>query len=681
MNDSEGPKQGGKAVPVADRDPAPTFAPGDFMGRTFMGGIKLSGRTGLFVVIGLVCLAIGGAGLFRAQQDLAATQRQLAKSYELASKVDTVGLTAWQIRAEGISLRHRTPGNTTEAAEAHITKAIELGHLLDEMYTDADNAAADEHITTVREAVAQYAEAYSALAGGAPQPNPVNASDMARGLRNAADNLQNRLVEVNIVSLTKIVADMRLAEAAFIKTGNASHLIAINDAQSDFVRLLPTVPLTEAEAADLETLMQTYQNRLTEYAKTKLTAPDNTARLDEIFAYMTSSIDALKAYSGQRLAASLRKETRVRDFYLPLIASIGAALLLIVLLAGTFILGSITGPVAAAAQAGRRIAEGDIDVIVWGLGNDDETGDIAKAFSILKVRLGEIAAIRESVEKAKSEAERGRAATEEAAWLRHDLESMKAELVKGQAAITEVTLLHKVIEAMRSEHRESAALASDANDRALREAKERPTEAAPGQETENPDLNTISQISQQVAQSSQSVTAAAEEAERTGTLIRSLNDAFKRVDDIEPLIKSIGEQADLLWVSPAGDGHGEPPSGGDLVTFTPDQRGDEEGASGMRMESSISRRFDIIRATASQMTWALRDINGVILEARNLALTIAQTTSAEALDVTTDLLEQSENLRYMLDSLVHKMRDQLFDEATESDGQTDPDQPTDRDGF
>ena len=670
-NEPEETTQEGETSPVSRRDPASAFAPGDFMNRTFMGGRKLSSRTSLFVLIGLACLAIGGFGLFRAQQDLAAAQEQLAKAYRLASQIDAVASTAWQIRAEGIRLQQNKAGNTPEATEAHITKAIELGRTLDDMYAYFDTATQGEHITTVREAVAQYAEAYSALATDPEETPAIDAPDLSEAVLTAANLLQNRLVEVNIISLTKTVADMRQAETAFMKTGQARHLIAINDSQDAFLRLLSMVPLTEADTADLKKLMLSYQHRLTEYAKSRLSKSSGTRRLDEIFFYMTPSIDALKSYAGKHLAANLRNGVSVRDYYLPLIASIGAALLLIVILTGTFILGSITGPVAAAAQVGRRIAEGYNDDVVLGLGNDDETGDIAKAFSILKVRLGEIAKIRDSVEKAKSEAERGRAATEEAAWLRHDLESMKSELAKGQAAIQEAVLLHKVIEAMRSDYQESAAMTPDADDRAKRAAEKRPAPEPVDEEPETPDLDTISQISQQVAQSSQSVTLAAEEAERTGALIRNLSDASKRVTGIEPLIKTIGDQADLLWVSPAGGGPSETSPSGNLVMFTPDQRSDDEHASGLRMESSIGRRFDIIRATASQMTWALRDINDVILETRSLALTIAQTTSAEALHVTTDLLEQSENLRFMLDSLVHKMRDQLFEDTAEAPRQTD----------
>jgi hypothetical protein len=53
----------------------------------------------------------------------------------------------------------------------------------------------------------------------------------------------------------------------------------------------------------------------------------------------------------------------------------------------------------------------------------------------------------------------------------------------------------------------------------------------------------------------------------------------------------------------------------------------------------------------------------MIKDSREVALDIARLSSAEALEVTTDLLQQSENLRGMLDNLVNQMQDQVIDET------------------
>ena len=172
-----------------------------------------------------------------------------------------------------------------------------------------------------------------------------------------------------------------------------------------------------------------------------------------------------------------------------------------------------------------------------------------------------------------------------------------------------------------------------------------------------------------MALSSQSVTQAAEEAERTGTLIRNLGDATTKIESVEEWLDDISEQADLLIVSTPRREPGDDGDDSNLVVLTPEFQS-PEAPGGPGNDDAIGRRFDSIRKVAGQANWAIRDIAKSIEEAKEIALDIAKSSSAEALEVTTDLLEQSESLRTMLDKLVHRMQTQLFEEG-------DPSQPSD----
>jgi hypothetical protein len=249
------------------------------------------------------------------------------------------------------------------------------------------------------------------------------------------------------------------------------------------------------------------------------------------------------------------------------------------------------------------------------------------------------------MEKAKVEAERGRAASAEAEWLRRDLESMKAEADKGKLAITEVALLRKILDATT----DNINLKQIGENKTPDKVSENIIQPSAINEANNDSsLDKISTISRQVARSSEHVTAAAEEAERTGTLIRNLSDTSEKIDTLEALINVIGEQADMLVVNTPENA--SDPNLVVLNSFPENPRG-------------VARRFDIIRSTSSQATWAIRDIGAVIRASREVALDIARLSSADALEVTTDLLQQSENLRGMLDSLVNKMQGQVSDET------------------
>jgi len=134
-------------------------------------------------------------------------------------------------------------------------------------------------------------------------------------------------------------------------------------------------------------------------------------------------------------------------------------------------------------------------------------------------------------------------------------------------------------------------------------------------------------------------------------LIRNLSDASGKIGAIESLIALIGEQSDMLVIN-------APPQNPDtnLVILNGDAR-----SNGDTNSDAIAQRFEAIRAAASKANWAVRDIGALIRDSRDVALDIARLSSSEALEVTTDLLQQSENLRGMLDNLVNKMQDQITD--------------------
>ena len=268
--------------------------------------------------------------------------------------------------------------------------------------------------------------------------------------------------------------------------------------------------------------------------------------------------------------------------------------------------------------------------------------------------LGEAAQLRNDLANASAEIESGET---EVARLRSEVEALGAEVEKSEATVIEAALLRMDLESTKAEleHAEALAKSGLAKTQEDLEPVEAPlagTGSPPPAEEAPPD--TISLISKQVAMSSESVSSAAYEAERTGTLIRGLFAAAERVGEVEKLLATINEQTNLLVFKPgATDGRG----GGEadnLVVLNSDQISASEQA-GLG-EDAIGQRFDIIRSTAGRITWAVRDLGGTIDSVKGIAMEIAETSSAEAMKVTTELLEQSEHLREMLDTLVNRIQ-------------------------
>ncbi len=613
--------------------------------RTFLGGLSLGARSSLFALLGVALFAAAAVGLQYADRTLEEADARFLAAVELQSLTSGVERDIWRIRSEMESLPLNAGADDagTAAIQEHLAFADGLGARLDRLYRHPAATAVSEQVSTLREAVAQYAEQFR-QAGDQAAEAAGELTARENAFRQAMRDIGKTLAGGTVLSLDETLRSLRAAARAFMDGGGGADLAMIHTHRKEFAQLLTSVPLDGEMKTALEEDLARFQSALGTYAEPRLLADRRRGRVDEILSYMTPGMDAITGYADGNLSQQGDGRRALRGQYRLFIGGGVAGAILLLLLGGLVILRSVARPLTSAAGAARSLSAGDTDIAVSGLANEDETGDIARAFWALKTRLAGVNELQEAMKKAKADAERGHAASAEAEWLRRDLESMKVEADKGREALAEVALLRKIVDATAD---------SVGNHQATPGHPEAaPPAAAAAKTTDGAGdlpLDTISSISRKVAQSSETVTAAADEAERTGALIRNLTDAADRIDAIEELISHIGEQADMLVVAP-------PPGGMDrnLVLLKGD--GDNSGAF---KPDAIGRRFDAIRSAAGQANWAVRDIAALVRESKDVALEIARLSSAEALEVTTDLLQQSENLRGMLDKLVNRMQDQI----------------------
>ncbi len=373
--------------------------------------------------------------------------------------------------------------------------------------------------------------------------------------------------------------------------------------------------------------------------------------------------------------------------------ALGAGLVAALTLFGLIFMRSIAVPVRAVSKAATLLMSGENSVAIPVIGNNDETGDLARALANLKASLAgasllrrdleakiadadtteqdraEVTRLRDDLISAKAQAERGEAALSEAIALRNELaearsetrksgeaehmreelEALKTEAEKGEAAVIEAALLRMDLDATKAElDKASHQAATLAAQRSAQEEIRAGDELQAAQAHEKNMPGSLSTISEQVALSSRSVTEAAREAERTGALIRGLSSATERILEAEKLVGAIGEYTDPS-LFPASHQDGKAEGSDNLVVLTPEHH---QGPG----KDETNRRVETIRTAASQAAWAIGDAARTIDQLRAIAVDIAQSSSAEALAVTTQLLEQSEHLREMLDTMVTKIQ-------------------------
>ncbi|MFB3134377.1 MAG: HAMP domain-containing protein, partial [Rhodospirillales bacterium] len=403
----------------------------------------------------------------------------------------------------------------------------------------------------------------------------------------------------------------RRHEKDFIRQGATRDLARINDRSEEFGLLLASSPVAERDKSRIRDLLKSYQANLTAYARAKIPQKLSMTRLDDIFAYMLPSVDGLATFAEDGLAAAARAAEEARTFARTLVSGGVGAILALLTLVGIVIVRSIATPVRALAQAANRLADGDGSVPLPALGNSDEAGEIAAVLTVFRENQGEI----------------GR--------LRGQVAAMRAELEKSEAAL-------KRSEDVEMRDGDGAGLPVP---RISEPAPISVREAASGMILSGP----ISAISRQLAESSQSVSTKAYEAERTGTLIKNLGDAARRIGEVETLLSAIGEQTNFLVLKSAvTEGLSDEANKHLVVLSTGYKSAADQRAS---TDVIVRRRLDAIRTTAGEASRAIRGIANSVAEVKEVAMDIAASTSAEALAVTTALLAQSECLRGMLDDL------------------------------
>ncbi len=584
----------------------------DLREKTFLGGIGFSTRSVILAVAGLIAMVVAGGVYYLADQKVSTAARQTAAAQELRALAARVEKGLWQIRGDEKDFLVRRDPRSVERYEK--TAAL-LNGVLSTLYARPDTGLASEHITTLDEGLAQYTTEFDTVVAATKAPGPGATDDLARRLAKSARGFESMVAKTTSARLKDVVARMRRHEKDFIRQGATRDLARINDRSEEFGHLLASSPVAERDKLRIRNLLNSYQANLTAYARAKIPQKLSMTRLDDIFAYMIPSVNGLAAFAEDGVAAAARETEEARTFARMLVAGGVGAVLVLLTVAGIVIVRSIATPVRALAQAAKRLADGDGDVPLPALGNSDEAGELAAVLTVFRASQGEIGRLRGQM-----------------AVLRADLE-MSAAALKGFDD---------------GETRDGAGaglpvpLGPEPAPVAVRTMVSGTILSGP-----------ISAISQQLAESSQNVSTKAYEAERTGTLIKSLGDAARRIGEVETLLSAIGEQSNFLVLKSAvTEGLSDEANKHLVVLSTGYKSAADQRAS---TDAIVRRRLDAIRTTAGEASRVIKGIAESVAEVKDVAMDIAASTSAEALAVTTALLAQSECLRGMLDDLAENI--------------------------
>ena len=342
---------------------------------TLLGGLSVGTRVSLLALLGVALLAAFGALYTVGEGWLEVARKQSENSLRvraLAAEVEAGVLRMGQ-RERAFLLRKdlESAAAYERASSAVLSTLAPLSGLAEEAKT---------HIDTINEGVLQHIAQFKEVLEG----EMALGLDQSKGLKGRlAESFRELLYKVSKAGsepLTTQLKAMRRSARNFMLTGDGRHLERIGKRRADFDSRLAAAALDNQAA--IAASMDDYQTAVRNFGEASLSQFGKIKRLGEIYSYMVPSLEALTEFSGQiDNQAELRRLGRSVGI-IRLAGAAAAALLLVVL--GYSVWRSISHPLRAVTEAAQRMAVGERDVDLPGLGNADELGRLARAFRVLQ---------------------------------------------------------------------------------------------------------------------------------------------------------------------------------------------------------------------------------------------------------------------------------------------------------
>ncbi|HHZ76698.1 MAG TPA: HAMP domain-containing protein [Rhodospirillales bacterium] len=618
--------------------------------RTFLSGIRLNSRVILFVVIGILSLAAMGGVFFNAEQRLRIALDSLTSSYHIANlsfRVETA------ILALNSDSQNFLISKKTIYAENYSKRSSEAAILLTNLQRLPAASNGQMMLKTLIESVTKHATYFQ----NTLQIQSLIGTSKDKGLLAKTAISGTKLqTQISATRNSKLVNEINALRKSEIKLQEPT---SPEDAQN-IMRAVKNIRQSLIASRLSSSVKRVINNRITPYAsdleglaQTRLGQIREIARMGEVNIILGQNLKALVTFT-RTLSKSARKNFETKQTEIRNIVAGGSAFIIVLFtLVGTILMRSIVRPVKYLAKAAMQLARGDESVTIPAIENQDETGEVAIALTYFRENMIEANTLRKELEYYLRDADQRNEyqnqeslTVEETAEQTTPEDDVTAELNVGTLSDLPILNSDATPPEPSQKLRETEVLEDTPLD--LRVTQQNQDERD-GTLQSTP----ISEASQLVAQTSQSASSAARDAERCDVMINGLSGALKKIKDIELLLESINDHMSLLAVQTAitnETGSDDP----DEVISRP--KSPSDGNQRQNPNEFVTDNLDTLQNGTKRAIRAIRQVGQTIQEVNQVALEIATEASNDALDAATMLLHQSEHLRGMLDGLLEKIK-------------------------
>lgn len=647
---------------MADRDlDQPYLAlrrPG-YAGRTFLGGLQLSTRTGLFVALGLLATIVFAGIVVHVNDRVAGALRGLVQAQTLTAAVTRVERGQSDLRS-----REKQYTLTRDGRQAQ-----EIRRLLDETARSLDILAAhpdaDEiarAVSTLRDGFVQYDQHLATLEGA--ETSSVNPAAAGAALRDTDAALGPRVATSGRRDGMQLLARINQMGSEIVLTGDPTNLEPLQEAYKTLGKSMAASSLPRGDKRVITGLLDRHQAATMALITARISVNEDAQRFDDIQLYMAPSLDAMRMVSEELLSERSLAVADARKFAAASLIGGGTAVILWVLALGLIVMRSLTRPVEALAHAADRLARGDRTVMLPGRGNRDAIGYLARAFDDWIAAMADAEHLRQDLEHAQTktlravgdlaaETKRAQAAVDEMEALRRtladyridmdEMEALLAEFVEDQArneeTSEEVKAPDAAVDRMPANSPMLPATAPPLSSLARAQA-----EAQTGGAGRDP---AFAQVSDHLARISDQASAAIIDVELTDALVRNLVSAREQLDALGGHVLAVRDEFNQFLFSQSP------------ITQSR-SAGDGEQPANTLAGPEARRALAAIRDAVDRAERAMGDCAREVERVTETAQRLAASASDEARQATDQLVAQSEHLQGLLETLTHRTRPQVI---------------------